>query len=249
MGATFPNGIVEFTEKKNLFDDVDANDINRMQNEIRAIEEVLGPLVNTVTNIVADVNTLDQEVDFINAEETQEQLIFENMAAQLEYLRLGQNHDAVSLTLGKQITLNNFTKSVETVAPPILKMGKPNYWEDPNKLYNSRGGITLKKNGLYVVHGHVRYNTASTGINSTKNYGMFEAGIDVGGAWYRGFDRTQSVRDNIWANVMLDPIAIGYFRAGQSIYLRTAQTTEIPQLVGGAYLEAVLIRNGGQAIR
>lgn len=245
MGATFPNGIAEFTQKRNLFDDVDANDINRLQDEVRAIQATLGPLLNSFTQLVSDVDNLQEEQEQDNLREVQEDIVFRSMAEQLAYLHRGYQHDCVTLTPANSLTVPP-TKTLPGAAKPstVIKMQKPAVQQDPAKMYQTKtGGITLRKSGFYIIHGHVRYDIKNA--NGNNNAGVYDAGLEVGGQWFRGFDRREALKDSVWTNLILNPVVMGWFNKGTNVNLRTAHYSKVNQIVPGAHLSAALIRQAG----
>jgi len=238
MGATFPNGIAAFLTHRNLYDDVDASDINKIQEEIVAIQTVLGALLLDVSDIEADVEELETEQASDNATEVVFSNRFQNLKKQIEYIRNGYHVYAAEVSCGST-NIPKITKNLESTKPRLLKMAKPPADKDPRSLYNGTG-LTLRKSGFWVIQGHVRYDLKD-GAGS-DNYGMYQAAIGIGENWARGMDRVQPVHDNIWANVFLNPIFVGYLNKGARITLRTSQSSVITQRVAAGFLSAVHLR-------
>lgn len=238
MGATFPNGIASFVTHRNLLDDVDAADINKIQEEITAIQTVLGALLTEVIDIETDVQELEEEQASDDATEVVFRNRFENLKAQIDYVRNGYHVYAAEVTCSDK-NIPKITKNLETAKPRLLSMAKPPADKDPRRLYNGTG-FTLRKSGFWLLQGHVRYDLKE-GAGSA-NYGMYQAAIGIGDAWARGMDRCQPVHDNIWANVFLNPVVLGYFTKGSRITLRTSQSSQITQRVAKGWLSAMHIR-------
>lgn len=238
MGATFPNGIASFPTHRNLYDDVDAADINKIQEEIVAIQTVLGALMNDVEEIQTDVTELEEEQESDDATEVVFRQRFENLKKQINYIRGGYHHMAVEVGCGSK-NIPKTTKRLESSKPHLLKMAKPAANRDPYRMFNGTG-ITLRRSGFWIIQGHVRFDTKE-GAGS-QNYGMYQAAIGIGATWARGMDRTQPVHDNIWTNVFLNPIVLGTYSKGTRVTLRASQSTLITQRVARAWLSAVNIR-------
>lgn len=239
MTASFPNSIANFSPKRNLFDDVDAADINKIQDELVAVQVVLGALLNTVSEIESDVTELETEQVSDNLTEVAVQNKFASLKDQLAFLTAGKHVYAADLATTSSFAVAKTTKAAETTRPALVKFPKPPFVRDPNKMYNGTG-LTARKSGFYIILGSAKYNLADSA--GAANYGMYHAAIGVNDQWSRGMDRTQPVADNIWANVFLNPIVMGYFAAGTRFTLRTGQTSQITQQCAGAHLSAVWLR-------
>lgn len=238
MGATFPNGIASFPTHRNLYDDVDAADINKIQEEITAIQTVLGALITEVEEIETDVIELEEEQESDDATEVVFRQRFQDIKRQIGYLRGGYHILAAEVTCSNK-NIAKITKNLETAKPSLLKMARPSNSHDPYRMFNGTG-LTLRRSGFWILQGHVRYDTRNSA--GAANYGMYQAAIGVGANWGRGMDRTQPVHDNIWANVFLNPIVLGYYPRGTRVTLRTSQSSAITQKVARAWLSAVHVR-------
>lgn len=249
MTATFPNGIATFTQKKDNVDVNYANDINRLQDEIVAIEQTLGVLINTVTDLSTEVTTDEQDEQQF---ETQTTTKFKNLADRLNWLQSGYHIRATHLTGSDWLT--NPT-DVQSDPGLVLAMDKPSVNHDPYGLWNGKG-LTLNKSGFWMISGFVRFDVGDTrphpkqGDNANwnnDNNGVFQANLDDGATWHQGADRKQVAADqHYWPNVFLNPMRFGYFSAGTKIKLRASQNTSQKQHVFNASLSAVWIRTGGQ---
>lgn len=249
MAATFPNGIASFSEKRNLLDDVDASDINRLQDEIIAVQSTLGALITEVASIENEVQVLE-EADAAADDLTQAQNItrFRSLKERLDAIQKGQHVHAVDLQDIKATSIKKSDKPRLSEKPGALKFNKPSTPQDPFKMYNG-SGFTLRKAGFWHIQGFVLYDLADRGqdgvpanYNLAKNAGLYQAAIGVGNAFAVGMDRQEVVKDAVQGNVFLSPSRLGWFPAGTRITLRTSQASDSNQIVRKAALSAVLLR-------
>lgn len=275
MTATFPNGIASFTTKQDNRDVNYAADINRLQDEIVAIEQTLGALINSVadlgtevTQIEGDLNNVEGDVTNLEnweqqnatqdaAFETQTTLKFKTLGDRLNYLQNGY-HVRAAVLEGSNYTVNpiNNGPKFQSTMPTALRMPKPTVYQDPYGMYNG-WGLTLNKTGFWIITGNVRFDVGDTrpkggGGNddnanwSKKNAGAYQAAIEWSGNWTMGMDRKSIVDDSgWWPNMFLNPILMGWFGAGHKINLRASQSSSLKQRVSTARLSAVWLRSPG----
>lgn len=254
MTATFPNGIASFTQKQDNVDVNFAADMNRVQDEIVAIETVLGALLNQVTDISTSV-----VVDELNDAQFEQQTTtkFNNLGDRLNWLQGGYHIRAARATAPDvAIKPINDPRKFQSTMPTVVKMAKPSVSQDPYGLYNGTG-FTLNKSGFWLLSGNVRIDVGdsrvtgdvSTGDNeqfSSKNKGAYQAGIEWGGDWTKGMDRREIVPDgNYYPNMFLNPVYMGWFSAGTRVTLRVSQSSAYTQAVRTASLSAVWFRASG----
>lgn len=252
MAATFPNGIASFPRHRNLFDDVDAEDINRLQDEVVALQETMGALVNEVHSVETNVaqvdatllqvgNEINQVANAEAANAAADQLLesqtndrFASVKDRLDYIQSGRHMHAFEVS-GGPYRLGVYGRYQD---PDILPMPAPVYGHDPMGMYNG-AGFTLKKSGFWVFTGSARFDVDGKG---SENAGMYQASLSVGGIMHRGIDRAAPVNDDGWLNVMLNPIAFGWFGAGTTVYLRGKQTSQVKQTITTAILGGFMLR-------
>lgn len=251
MSATFPNGIANFTPKQDNTDVNYAAHINRLQEEMVAVQTVLGPLINTITDISDDGDEFA----------TQTSTKFANVGSLISWLQNGY-HVRAARASGTQYAvagINNLGKFQSTM-PSLLKLDAPTINQDPYALYNG-SGFTLNKSGFWLLVGNVRVNvgermvtgdttvweyTAGNHAFSTKNAGAYQACIEWGGEWTHGMDRKEIVPDGgTYPDMFLNPVVMGWFSAGTRINLRFSQSSGFAQQVARASLSAVHFRMPG----
>lgn len=253
MSATFPNGIANFTQKQDNRDVNAAADINRLQEEVVAIQTVLGPLLTTVTDISND------DAEFSQQTTTK----FANMSSLVSWLQNGYHVRAARITGSNYAVtgINNLGK-FQSTKPSLLKLDPPSPNQDPYRMYNGQG-LTLSKSGFWMLVGNVRVdvgNRTVTGDNveidyldknhqfSTRNAGAYQAALEWGGDWTRGLDRKEIVPDGgTYPDMFLNPVYMGWFSAGTRINLRFSQSSGFAQAVRTASLSAVWFRVPGNS--
>lgn len=255
MGATFPNGIASFSTKRNLFDDVDASDVNRIQDEIVALQSVLGPLINEVHTIESTVEEMSATDAALAAQdallaasgaanlaadelrESQSVQRFTDLKARLDYMQAGKHQYAFYASGGPYVLAPQVVGTSGNSS--YLQFGAPGAAQDPMAMYNGYG-FTLKKSGFWLIHGLVRYDTNDG--KGDKNMGIYQATVSVGGQEHRGIDRDNPTNDQGWRNVMLNPVAFGWFGAGTQVYLTGKQTTAVNQTITSASIAGFMVR-------
>lgn len=230
MGATFPNGIATFSPKRNLLDDVDANDINKMQDEIVAIQAVLGPLLNEVDDIQADVNqndTADQAA--LKSIRTS----FKSLSDQLAALRAG-THIPVFQTL-----LQNVNIPGEPSYKPWRVLRYPKPAVDSHKGYNGYGWVA-PRTGFYLIRAQVNFDSGPG--PQALGFGTYTAVIDVGGTIAGAMDRKE--HDGGPAlGVHLDPFYLGWVKRGSRIQVKVNQDSNRTSRMYSSFFSAAMIRD------
>lgn len=235
MSATFPSGIASFTTKRNLLDDVDANDINRLQDEIVAIETLLGALLTDVVEVESQVLVQATDIATQDATDIQFQTNFTDLKARLAYIQAGYQIYAAEASKTNQMMSSQGAGQ----KPSLVTFSDPGTASDPKSMYNGTG-FTLRKDGFWILNGHVRFDM--TNSTASNNYGIYQATIGIGSHWERSMDRMEVTGTSGWQNVFLNPMAIGWFTRGTRISLRASQNTGHNQNVQHAWLSAVNIR-------
>jgi cell division septum initiation protein DivIVA len=104
MGATFPNGIASFKQHQDNLDAVEANDVNKIQDELVAVEEALGDALTEIQDIEDEVDELEDEVDALQNKDTIIIKRFKNLKELIGSLWNGQNIYAAT-TSGANLTI------------------------------------------------------------------------------------------------------------------------------------------------
>lgn len=240
MAAVFPRSIKAFSTKRNLLDDVDASDINAMQEEIVALESVLGVLLTDFEDLEAEFEESEEEQEGLEDQLARNRLRFQSLRERLDYIQNGRHQPACQLTKTDFMVGN--TQALETSMPPRVDFPKPPASLDPNKMFNGVG-ITLRKGGWWRISGHALYGLRNP--PATANKGVYVAAIGINGTHHtRGMDRQIPTLDNnrYW-NPSLNPYVEGHFDRGTRITLRTTQSSDrAQQHVIRAYLTASWVR-------
>jgi hypothetical protein len=222
--ATFPNGIAAFSEKRNLLDDVDAADINKIQAEIVAIQAVLGALVNEVDEIDAEVDA-NSENDAANI--VRNTTKFKNLADQLTALRAGTHIPVFQSTMGRA----NISSHATTWAQ--MKFPKPSI--DTHRGYSAWGFYRAPRSGFWIARAQLNF-------PSSASTGTYSAYVNVGGqpAWAIA-DKDHTV--NKGRGVFLNPFYLGYVKRGSPIVVYVNQNTGGPQILTSAMFSAAMVRD------
>jgi hypothetical protein len=257
MAAVFPKGIASFTTKRNLLDDVDAADINRLQDEVVAIETTLGSALNSIQEQLSDFQedlaglaedlgenaAADAANEALDAQQGRDLTTlksnFKTLGEQLAAMREGKHTLAAGLTVAN-ISLKPVSTGHLDQRPTLIKMNKPT--TDPYKLYNGVG-LTLRKGGFWILFAHCKINLGTK--NRNLNNGFYQLAIDYDGNWRPGMDQrlddTPNNNDG-QAFVMLNAQRAGWFRTGAKIQLRVQHNSKRNQLLSNAWLYAVRVR-------
>jgi hypothetical protein len=223
--ATFPNGIAAFSEKRNLLDDVDAADINKIQAEVVAIQSVLGALLNEVDEINAEVdeNSADDAANVVRNTTK-----FKNLADQLNALRAGTHIPVFQSTMGRAPI-----SSQSTTGWAQMKFPKPSI--DTHRGYSGWGFYRAPRTGFWIARAQLNFpRTASTGT--------YAAYVNVGGqpAWaIDSVDHTV----NKGRGVFLNAFYLGWVKRGTPIVAFVGQDTGGPQQLTSAMFSAAMVRD------
>lgn len=241
MGAaSFPNGIATFSTKRDNTDINFAADINRLQNEVVAIEESLGPLFTQITTLQTQE---DQLQSGLTSEVQQEQVDFQNLKDALLYTMTGQwINCAQTWTPGGQL----ITPTPPVHQPTIINLRPPGPDTDPNSMWNGNG-FTLRKSGFWILQGFVTFltRTDDNNFNLNHNLGLYESALLINGsAWNIGNDRKELTKAEA-TRVYLNSMNIGWFPAGTTVSLAAEQTSDVAQEVRSCTLSVTCIRQSG----
>lgn len=247
MGATFPNGIASFRTHRDNVDDVSASDINKIQDELVAVQESLGEALNSIQVIETEIVQIDTEIDNLDSEDITDQqrdsslLIKYNTLKDLIASLWDGKNIYVAEAYGTNRTLRK-TPASRPYLPGLITFAKPASYLDPMGMFNG-SGFTLKKSGFWVAQGEVHINLATTGPKSNANFGTYEASVTVNGTdWTRALDRQYPQVDEYWHDIVLRPTLMGYMPAGTRLQLRAAQSSNLNQNIATARLALYRVR-------
>ncbi len=231
MAAVFPNGVVSFEPpKRNLLDVVDAADINKIQDEIVALETTLGDLPTRV-------DLLEDEQIQDNQWEDKANTNFKNIDARLAAIESGYNIPAVVAKVGRT-TIPSYdpTKFNQDEPGKInLTVSGLNTWN----MQGSNGRIRLPRSGFWMFNANARYD-----MYGKSNGGLFNlaiASVNDPNLWQKTYTREDSFAYP-GLNVLLNATYSGWFSAGDYIYLETNQSSDQDQPLIEASLSAFWIK-------
>lgn len=114
MAATFPKGIKSFPTHRNLLDDVRAEHINTIQEEVVAIESVLGPLVNQVSEIRSDVDQIRAEVDSLTTQMKTVESTLRSLQSQIDAHTVSLNN-LQSQIIAHTVAINDLQDQIDAL--------------------------------------------------------------------------------------------------------------------------------------
>lgn len=229
--SVFPRGIKAFVTHRNLIDDVRAEHINDIQDEIVAIESVLGPLFN-------EVQDLQQEVDqdaLDDAGALQTTLTkFKDLAAQLLSLRRGEHLPVFSAATTDKLFPGELAGP--TVPYRLLPFGRPS--TDTAKSYNGYG-LTLPKTGFYFIRAQTNWDTYPLPLSA--GFGTYSAVISINGTGNSSVVRTEHYNPEI-RGVYQAPVFLGVAPRGAKVKLLVNQNSSRTARVNSAFLSSICLR-------
>lgn len=193
MGAAFPNGVASFSTKKDQTDINFANDINRLQDEIVAIEESIGPAFNQITILQTEETQLQSG---LAGQVQQEQTDFQNLQEALLYAMTGQWMPcAQTWTPGGQMipAVDGGFAHDPSENPTTITLLAPGSDTDPDAMWNGTG-FTLRRSGFWVIEGFVTFlnHTSANGFDLNNNIGKYESCLIMNNSiWNAGNDKKE----------------------------------------------------------
>ena len=222
--AVFPNGIKQFPTHRNVLDDVDASDINAIQDEIVAIERILGAGVNRDT-----------------------ERKFDSVDSRLSWLEKGLSAPAFELTYSDRSPRSGVGNN--WAVPTRVAFPAPSSTADPMGMYNGYG-VTIPVSGFWRLEGFVDWQ--SVGSHSGPHSGtagslaLFVAGIAVNDSdWVKGSEARQE-----WTHYssgdhhFLTPVRSGWLEKGAQVTLRTHHSSSHQHLLAAVSLSGICLRQG-----
>lgn len=140
MAAVYPFQYKQFIQHKNLVEDVDASHVNDLQNEVAAIEQVLG------LNPAAD-STLKMKVNS-----------WASVGARMSAIQRGQG-----LPVFFAYKSADTVKTLSNQASKQVAFPRPSTTNDPENLYNGTG-FTTNRSGWWFLQAQAMW-TNGTGAN------------------------------------------------------------------------------------
>jgi hypothetical protein len=248
MGATFPNGIASFKQHVDLIDDVTAPDINKIQDEVVALQELVGEMATEFQVVEKEITNIDREVDNLEADnlldtqrDTSLLVKYNTLKDMIQALWDGKNIYAAEASLSNKKL--RVVESKRPYPPDLVTLNKPSSSADPMAMWNGTG-FTLKKSGFWNIQGEIHVNLASIPARDRRNYGLYEASLTLNGTdWTRSLDRQYPITDDRWwHDVVLRPSLMGWLAAGTRVQLRAAQSSELTQNMASARLSLHRVR-------
>lgn len=232
--SVFPRGIKSFVVHKNLLDDVKAEHINDLQDEVVALQEVLGPLVN-------EVNDLNLEMDQVVADDkgTLKSTLqkFKNLSEQLLAIRRGTHVPVFQAGLA-QVTIPREDLNPPTVGFRRLTMNILNV--DSHKQYNGYG-LTLPRTGFYIMKAQVNWDVGGSPLSG--GYGTYTGVISVGGNTGFASSREEHTHPSNLRGIHNNMTFLGYAKRGSQVFVGVNQNSSRAVKVNSAYLSCSMLRD------
>ena len=220
--AVFPNGIKQFRTHRNVLDDVDASDINAIQDEIVAIERVLGAGIDRDT-----------------------ERRFASLNARLDWLEKGRSAPAFELIHSDRSPRVGVGNNWAT--PGLISFPAPSANLDPDGMYNGYG-VTIPVSGLWRLEGFVDFQSASghSGPHSgpAGSLALFVAAVALNSTdWVRGAATEQEwTHYSTGDHHILNPVRTGWIDKGTTVSLRAHHSSSHQQYFAGLALSGVCLR-------
>lgn len=234
--AVFPRAIKSFITHKNLLDDVKAEHINDLQDEVVAIQEVLGPLVNEVNELNLEMDQDNLEDDATLASNLQK---FKNLGDQLIAIRRGTHIPVFQCGLA-QVTIPSENLNGTTIGYRRLNLNILNV--DSHKCYNGYG-LTLPRTGFYLMRAQVNWDVGGAPI--ANGFGTYSGVISVGGNSGFATDRQEHEHPSNLRGVHNNMTFLGYAKRGSQVFVGVNQNSARTVRINSAYLSSTLIRDFG----
>jgi hypothetical protein len=246
----YPNRIRTFPVHQNLLDDVDANHINNIQNELAAVMFALGTSPQVFNDIQTDfiptTVTPNDEGGVIDDDTLFQSTVryYDPKVKPVDHGNVGQRMDDIERGrqfhcfrlrgTGMDIASGNAGLSTR---PRGIRLPKPNSDNDPYDMHNGVG-VTLRKSGFWMFAGNVVFTLQ--GNTAGSNNGDYNATIDYDGNYLDGMVRDEiSGRDK---HPVLGPTLFGFFSRGTRVSLRASHNSGRLQKIRMARLAGALLR-------
>lgn len=251
--SNYPGRIPSFPTHRNLLDDVDAVHINSIQTELAAVMRTIGTSPEKYTYSELDLTEAASTPEGFNGSLISDSdPLFAGLAASEVLKTLQFDHGTVvnrmnNIERGRQfhcftlrglnIDVPNQVSSMDN-RPNAIRFPKPNTLNDPYKMYNNTGGVTLRKGGFWIFLSNVVFSLQ--GAQASSNNGMYQATIDYDGNFIDAMARNRISGNNDFP--VLTPVLGGIFGRGDKISLRVSQNSGRLQKIRRARLSGILLR-------
>lgn len=232
--AVFPRGIKSFITHKNLIDDVRAEHINDLQDEVVALQEVLGPLVNEVDELNLEMNQASL-TDAASLKSTLQK--FKSLGDQLLAIRRGTHTPVFQAGLA-QVSIPNQQLNPPTVGYRRLTLNILNV--DSHRCYNGYG-LTLPRTGFYLMRSQINWDSGA--VPAEPGYGTYTGVISVGGNTGWATDRQEHNHANDLRGVHNNMTFLGWAKRGSQVFVGVNQNSNRSVKINSAYLSSTLIRD------
>lgn len=232
--SVFPRGIKSFVTHKNLIDDVKAEHINDLQDEVVAIEEVLGPLINEVNELNLEMDQ-DNLADAAALKSTLQK--FKNLADQLLAIKRGTHIPVFQCGLA-QVNIPAETLNGSTVGYRRLNLNVLNV--DSHSSYNGYG-LTLPRTGFYLMRSQVNWDVGAAPLSG--GYGTYTGVISVAGNTGFATSREEHTHPSNLRGIHNNMTFLGYAKRGAQVFVGVNQNSSRTVRINSAYLSSTLIRD------
>jgi hypothetical protein len=254
--SVYPSQLKTFVTHKNLIDDVDANDINAIQDELEAVQFTLGRSPTRFTDAQANVTDYyaqiptsagdagGLEADVVGSISNYGQTDRGVRSDTVDYSSVGARLDAIQRGKANHcFKLSATALDIPTSGVAIddrprgIRFPRPSVANDPFSLHNGIG-VTIKRSAFWTFHGRTVYNLQ--GSTFAANQGQFNLTVDVDGEWLNGMARVEhDMANNL---LIINTFREGFVDRGSRVTLRTSHNSTPTQKVRLATLSGSMIR-------
>lgn len=250
--ANYPAHIDDFKTHVDDIDTVEANDINKIQDTIVAIEQTIGTKPtrfegkSTQANPGGDGQGSYGDGGSGAAGDTKKGVVnYDSISDRLDAIERGGKGgqggnsglplfhlQAASLPMPP--TGGNINDR-----PALIKLPGPDRSGDPYQMWDGYG-VTLPRDGFWVFHGSIILNY--DGNPDSKNFGIYNLVVDVDSDWLRGATRYERFVTSPAVVLATQTHRAGFFTAGQHVTLRASHSAQVTQTIRVAVLSGFMLK-------
>lgn len=238
-GAVFPNGIVSFVNHRNSIDDIDAGDINKIQTEVRAIEEALGSQILELNLLTQEEQNLESNLALFEA---QTSLLFSDLSQLIQYVMNGSHIPSFRLEMNTPFTLGKGIQLAPAgwIAFTNTALANTGFGSAWGSMATGNYGWVVPKSGFYSIQGSVHFEVSTTLVSD----GEYNAAILINGQQSHAFNRDYYNRTQTpgITHVLVDVNLQTWLNYGDTLGLYASQYSPNSQTVNFASLAGHWVR-------
>lgn len=242
----YPRQIDHFKDHRDFIEDVEAGDVNKIQDAIAAIETTIGTMPTRFVNKQRDTkNSGDPNFDQADRDVRRNVVNYRNIADRLDALErggTGGNGGNGGLPwFHYNVSFFNFppTGAAIDIRPPLVPVDPPDPLKDRYQMYNGEGA-TLKRDGFWIFHASMV--VQMHGSQNADNWGLYNLVIDNNGIYVPSAGRTEHLLGTAGV-VFVQTHNTGVFSAGTRITLRASHNADTTQVIQKAVLTGCMLRD------